>query len=131
MSRLRLMLATPVAFAGCIPHFASAQDTTPTALAPIIVDGGNTADSEADVQGYVAKSSSTASKSGAALIETPQSVSVVTQDQIEAQGAQTLGDVLSYTPGVVAEPFGADPRFDSPIIRGFDGATYSSSMVCA
>ena len=121
MFRLRFMLATSVAFAGSIPHLASAQETTPTALAPIIVNGGETSDRETAVEGYVAKSSSTASKSGAPLIETPQSVSVITQDQIEAQGAQTLGDVLGYTPGVVAAPFGADPRFDSPIIRGFDG----------
>ena len=115
------MLATSVAFvSGGLPA-TRAQENTATALAPIVIDANRTEDRKGPVKGYVAKSSSTASKSGASLIETPQSVSVITKDQIEAQGAQTLGEVLDYTPGLVGQPFGADPRFDAPIIRGFDG----------
>lgn len=122
MSRIHWLLVTSVAFAGFGPHAAMAQDGG-TALAPVVVEGGKkgVAATGEPVKGYVAKSSRTASKSGARLVETQQSVSVVTRDQIEAQGVQTLGEALNYTPGVVGEPFGADPRFDSPAIRGFDG----------
>ncbi len=121
-SRTRLMLAASVAFAGCLNGAnALAQDaaSAPT-LAPIVVTG-NAEDPKGPVKGYVAKSSSTASKTGAPLIESQQSVSVITRNQIEAQNAQTLGEVLDYSPGVVGQPYGADPRFDSPSIRGFDG----------
>ncbi|TCR02968.1 TonB-dependent siderophore receptor [Neorhizobium sp. BT27B] len=123
LSKTHLMLAASVAFTGCIgAGHALAQDAAEsTTLAPIVVTGNAAEDPKGPVKGYVAKSSSTASKTGTPLIETQQSVSVVTSDQIKAQNAQTLGEVLGYTPGVVAQPFGADPRFDSPIIRGFDG----------
>jgi len=126
------MLATSVAFvSGGFPA-PRAQESAPTPLEGIVVDGGGAGgtmqgddagneDPNGPVKGYVAKSNSTASKTGTPLIETPQSVSVITKDQIAAQNAQTLGEVLSYTPGVVGEPFGTDPRFDAPIIRGFDG----------
>ncbi|MGE7368430.1 TonB-dependent siderophore receptor [Neorhizobium sp. NPDC001467] len=122
LSRYYVMLTASVTFAFCLGTWqAVAQDADgSTMLAPIVVTG-NGDDPKGPVKGYVAKSSSTASKTGTPLIETQQSVSVVTRDQIEAQNAQTLGEVLEYTPGVVGQPYGADPRFDSPSIRGFDG----------
>lgn len=91
-----------------------------TVLAPIVVNGGSE-DPTAPIKGYVAKTSISATKTGTPLVETPQSISVVTANEIAAQGAQTLGQALGYTPGVVSEPYGSDPRFDSPLIRGFDG----------
>lgn len=114
------------ALAGCaavIPNSTvMAQESDgATVLAPITVQGGGSEDPTAPVKGYVAKSSATATKTGTPLIETQQSISVITADQLKAQGAQTLGQALDYTPGVVGEPYGADPRFDSPRIRGFDG----------
>ena len=121
--RSKLRLLTGAAFFG--PSVAAmlspalAQDAT--VLTPIVVDGVGSENPTAPVKGYVARSSATASKTGRALIETQQSVSIVTKDLITAQNAQTLGQALGYTPGVVSQPFGADPRFDSPSIRGFDG----------
>ncbi len=121
--RSKLRLLTGAAFFGpsvlAMLSPALAQDAT--VLTPIVVDGVGSENPTAPVKGYVARSSATASKTGRALIETQQSVSVVTKDQITAQNAQTLGQALGYTPGVVSQPFGADPRFDSPSIRGFDG----------
>lgn len=92
-----------------------------TVLAPITVRGKGTEDPKAPVKGYVAKSSSTATKTGTPILETQQSISVITSDQLRAQDAETVGQALDYSPGVVGEPYGADPRFDSPRIRGFDG----------
>ena len=79
-----------------------------------------TTDTSAQQDGYVASYAQAATKSDTPLAETQQSISVVTAQQIEDQNAQTLGQALNYTPGVLGEPFGADPRFDSPTIRGFE-----------
>ncbi|WP_332304941.1 TonB-dependent siderophore receptor [Rhizobium sp. GR12] len=98
---------------------AIAQETA-TELAPIVVDG-KTENPTAPIKGYVATTSATATKTGTLLLETPQSVSVVTADEIKAQNAETVGQALDYTPGMVGEPYGTDPRFDSPRVRGFDG----------
>lgn len=78
------------------------------------------------VSGYVAKQSITATKSDIPLIETPQSVSIVTADQIAIQNAESLNQALKYTPGVV--PMGSDnTTSDGMIIRGFN-VTGSSPM---
>jgi iron complex outermembrane receptor protein len=52
----------------------------------------------------------------------PQSISVVTSGQMEARAVENIGQALNYSAGVVAEPFGTDPRYDVPIIRGFSAA---------
>ena len=48
--------------------------------------------------GYVAISSA-GLKTDTPLIDTPQSVSVLTREQIEDQALQDIGDILRYTPG--------------------------------
>ncbi|WP_024583133.1 MULTISPECIES: TonB-dependent siderophore receptor [Bradyrhizobium] len=80
------------------------------------------------VDGYVATRSGTGTKTDAALIETPAAVSVVTQDQIQAQGAQSVSQAVRYTPGVRVEPTGADARFDTVYIRGFAADQYLDSL---
>ena len=50
-------------------------------------------------QGFVATSSTSATKTGAALIETPQSISVVTLDQLNQRDVQNLNQALQYTAG--------------------------------
>ncbi len=74
--------------------------------------------------GYVATNSSAGTKTDTPLIETPQSISVVTRKQLEDRNVQTLKDAINYTPGVTTTAFGYDPRFDSFYIRGFD-VTYT------
>ncbi|MEI4473425.1 TonB-dependent siderophore receptor [Frigidibacter sp. MR17.24] len=89
-----------------------------------------TPDSTVAAEGYVGPYSQGATKSSTPVAGMQQSVSVITTDQIRDQGAETLGRALSYTAGVVGEPFGADPRFDSPTIRGFEarGAQYVNGL---
>ncbi len=56
-------------------------------------------------------------------IETPQSVSIVTRQQYEEQGATSVRQAVSYTPGVYANQIGASNRFDYIVLRGFsDGS---------
>ena len=75
------------------------------------------------MQGYVASRATTGTKTDTPLIETPQSISVITSDQIKAQGAETLAHSLRYTPGVVGDLNGNDNRGYGIQIRGFgDGS---------
>ena len=56
-------------------------------------------------------------------IETPQSVSIVTRQQYEEQGATSVRQAVGYTPGVYANQIGASNRFDYIVLRGFsDGS---------
>lgn len=80
------------------------------------------------VDGYVATRSGTGTKTDTALIETPAAVSVVTQDQIQAQGAQSIAQAVRYTPGVRGEFAGADARTDAIYIRGFLADQYLDSL---
>lgn len=70
--------------------------------------------------GFVPATLAAGSKIGAAPLETPQSVSIITQDQLEVQDANTLAEALRYTPGVQGEAWGFEPRFTWLKIRGFD-----------
>ena len=51
-------------------------------------------------EGYVSEDGSTATKTPTPLIDVPQAVTVITQDQIEDQGLHSLNAVLRYVPGV-------------------------------
>ncbi len=56
-------------------------------------------------------------------IETPQSVSIITREQFEEQGAISVSQAVSYTPGVYSNQIGASNRFDYIVLRGFsDGS---------
>jgi iron complex outermembrane receptor protein len=72
--------------------------------------------------------SGTGTKTGTPLREIPQSISVVTSEAIEDQGAQTLQDALRYTAGVVADGYGIDSRTDSMIIRGTEANEYLDGL---
>ncbi|MBX6743068.1 MAG: TonB-dependent siderophore receptor [Acetobacteraceae bacterium] len=72
------------------------------------------------VRGFVATQGATGTKTDTPLIETPQSISVVPRDQIDARQAQTLGEALRYSAGILPEAFGPDARVDWLSIRGFD-----------
>jgi iron complex outermembrane receptor protein len=71
------------------------------------------------VQGYVARRSSSGTKTNTPIMETPQAVSVIGADQIRDQKPNKLDEVLRYTAGVRAGTFGADTRNDWWLIRGF------------
>jgi iron complex outermembrane receptor protein len=70
--------------------------------------------------GYNATHSQIATKTSAALLETSQSVSVVTREQMDDQGSQTVSQAMRYTPGVLTNPYGATHRYDYVAMRGFN-----------
>ncbi|WP_061933327.1 TonB-dependent siderophore receptor [Aureimonas sp. AU22] len=73
-----------------------------------------------ETDGYVAKAADVGTKTDTPLNKVPQSISVVSRQQLEDRNVQTLSEALTYTPGVRVGAFGFDPRFDSFSIRGFD-----------
>ncbi|RED33296.1 iron complex outermembrane receptor protein [Rhodopseudomonas thermotolerans] len=80
------------------------------------------------VTGYLANQSATGTKTDTPILSTPQSISVVTQDQIQAQGAQNVVEALRYTPGVTLDTYGATTFFDSFKLRGFDVPRYLDGL---
>ena len=60
--------------------------------------------------GYVAKSSSSGTKTDTPLIEVPQSISVVTRNELDTRGVQDMSEALRYTPGVVVDQWGFEGR---------------------
>lgn len=122
---LQLAGASTIALAAA----ALAQDEQNViVLDPIVLTA--TTDTAAAVDGYVATYGQIATKSDTPLAETQQSVSVVTNQQIRDQGAENLGQALSYTSGVLGQPFGADARFNNPTFRGFsaESAQYVNGL---
>lgn len=71
------------------------------------------------IKGYVAKRNITATKTDSDILEAPQSVSVITRDQMTMQAVQSVGEALRYSAGIVAESNGPDPRADTIGVRGF------------
>jgi iron complex outermembrane receptor protein len=98
------------------PAASSGTSTLPAVT--VVADGEESATGR--VQGYVARRSATGTKTDTPIIETPQSISVITADRIEAIGATNLKDALGYTPGVSTTTYGADSRYDWISLRGFD-----------
>jgi iron complex outermembrane recepter protein len=71
---------------------------------------------------YVATASSVGTKTDTPILETPQSVSVVTRDQIDNLAATSLQDTLRYTAGASASN-GQSLNFDEVSLRGFSDAS--------
>jgi len=82
------------------------------------------------VNGYVTERTLTGSKMDVPIREIPQTISVVTEDQIGIQAARSLDQVLSYTAGVSAATGGATKTTDEVFsLRGFDDRSNSTIYV--
>lgn len=105
-------------FLGCGQAIAQAPSSLPArdnavSLEAITVTG------QSDT-GYVARDATTATKTDTPLIKTPQSISVVTRDQMDARDVQSITDALRYSAGVFTSTSAVSQRFDNFSIRGFD-----------
>lgn len=67
-------------------------------------------------EGYAFDDGSTSTKTPTALIDTPQSVSVVTRDQLDDQNVRQLGEALRYVAGISMES--GEGHRDEVFIRG-------------
>ena len=88
---------------------ASANLGAPTDLDKIEVHGVH-------VTGYDPKTSRTATKTDALLRDTPQSISVVTEELIKDTAMNSMGDVVRYMPGITMAQ--GEGNRDTTVIRG-------------
>ncbi|MDV3458316.1 TonB-dependent siderophore receptor [Sphingomonas sp. HF-S4] len=123
--RTGLMLGLPLL---AMPALAQTADSDAAHRSDIVVTGIREDDS------YAPEKAAVAGKTPAALIEVPQSISVVTRAQIEDRNLFTIGEALQQVTGVTVMPFdGTNPDYRA---RGFvldyayDGvpSTFSSGV---
>ncbi|HEU4376702.1 MAG TPA: TonB-dependent receptor plug domain-containing protein, partial [Telluria sp.] len=85
---------------------AAAMLASPAAFAQTVATGATTTLQEVKIvgvaeRGYVARSSSTATKTDTLLRDTPQAITVVTKELMQDQAMQSMADVIRYVPGIV------------------------------
>ena len=96
-SALTLLLAAPV---------AGAQEAEKDQVLDSILVTGK----------YLYADEVNALKSPTPIIDVPQSLSIITSDQIEQQGFDSIGDIIDYTPGVNTSQ--GEGHRDSVVFRG-------------
>lgn len=107
------------------------QDTQDQAMALPSTDvrGFALGNALGSMDGYNATHSQIATKTSTALLETSQSVSVVTRQQMDDQGSQTVAQTMRYTPGVLTNPYGATHRYDYVAMRGFNDGSVDNIYI--
>ncbi|HEI9810787.1 TPA: ferrichrome porin FhuA [Serratia marcescens] len=95
-----------------------------------VVGGSNTAQQESawgPVGTYVAKRSATGTKTDTPIEKNPQSVSVVTREEMDMRQPDTVKGALAYAPGVFASR-GSSTTYDAVAIRGFPATNTTQYM---
>ncbi|MGF7156259.1 TonB-dependent siderophore receptor [Novosphingobium gossypii] len=72
-------------------------------------------------------SATSTTKTNTPIIESPQSISVVSREEMDMRASPTISDALAYTAGVQASPSGLDSRVDEVTVRGFAAGGFSSN----
>ena len=106
-----------ICVAMALPALAVAQDNAGT-LPSVTVEAAGMNETTEGTGAYVSGASRTATPLNMSVRETPQSVTVVTQQRIEDQGMLTITDVLNNTTGVSVNQYETSRgQFNA---RGFD-----------
>jgi iron complex outermembrane receptor protein len=103
---------------GSLPVIAAAQDASRVVLDEVTLSG-EAEDGATDSVGYTPRRSTAGTKTRTPLAETPATVSVVTDAQMQDQGVTSVAQALRYTPGVASEYRGTSNISDETYIRGF------------
>lgn len=85
----------------------------------LVVTQGVSQEPTAPVTGIVATKTLSATKTSAEIVKTPQSVSVITRDQMAMQDVTSVSQALRYSAGVFTEYRGSSNRNDEVFVRGF------------
>ncbi|SDE75871.1 iron complex outermembrane recepter protein [Variovorax sp. CF079] len=108
----------------------AAPPTSDAARLPVVTVSANAEqDSATGVNGYVARRSASGSKTDTPIIETPQSISVVTKRQLEDQKPRAINEALNYTPGAFTGLVGSSNRYDYVALRGFKDSSVDSTLL--
>ncbi|ETX28963.1 ligand-gated channel [Roseivivax isoporae LMG 25204] len=126
--RTRLLGCSALVFlpAAVVAQEGTLDETGAYRLSPIIIDAGAEADDDAN--SVVASELWTGGKVATSILDTPASVSVVTQKEIEQRNADKVEDVLEYTSGIITDYYGTDDRNDYYLVRGFQASTYRDGL---
>lgn len=117
-------------FAGYTNDVSITSSTPNADITLAVQNASNTVTVQAEA-GYVANNSVLATKTDTPLLETPQSISVITRDQMDAQAPQSLNEAVRYAPGVVPESQGTTSSFwnaSSLQLRGFIPDIYQDGL---
>jgi iron complex outermembrane receptor protein len=116
---MRKNTAMPVLLAAVLTGVPAWAQTGATLPEVKVTAEGETASGPA--RGFVAKRSATGTKTDTALVETPQSVTVVTREQVEAQAADSLDQAFGYSAGITPLSGGSQRRISTSFtVRGFN-----------
>ncbi|MNH57053.1 FhuE receptor precursor [compost metagenome] len=109
---------TVIACAICYANLSYAQDSEVQALQTIQVKATSAEHSSEQTKAYNVKNSSSATKLNIEAKETPQTINVVTRQQIEDFGLTSTRDVLKNTPGITVS--NQETERTSYMARGFE-----------
>ncbi len=76
----------------------------------------------------IALQSGAATKTDTPALETPQPVTIISDDVYLAQGSVSISDTVRYVAGVQANPYGPDSRVDGALIRGINALQFRDGM---
>lgn len=93
-------------------------DSSPTGVGELVVTAPH----------YVPIKTAAGTKTSTPIIETPQSVTEITRDQIDVLNWQSTQQAVRYTAGVDGENFGPDQRYDYVTVRGFYPVEYIDGL---
>ncbi|GAB59681.1 TonB-dependent siderophore receptor [Rheinheimera nanhaiensis] len=113
------ILAAGIASALTFSAYAEHSNTDEQAVEVITVKSS---------RGLISYVSASGAKSDTPIIETPLSVSVLTEERIADLGALTVQDALGYVSGLYNGPYGLDTRGDWAQIRGVSPVQYLDGL---
>ncbi|GAA5665458.1 ferrichrome outer membrane transporter/phage receptor [Brucella sp. NBRC 14130] len=107
---------------------SAAQETGILKLDTIEIQTSDGKGPRAPVEGYIAEHSRAATKSNVPIREVPQSISVVTRDNMNDRAVQSVSEAMLYSANVNAQRYGADVRSDYFTVRGFPADLYLDGL---
>ncbi|WP_231755176.1 TonB-dependent siderophore receptor [Bordetella sp. N] len=122
-------LAGMAVWAGAVQAQTATPDTSHSTTLPVVTVQGAGAASATLGDAYAATRSRSATKSDTAILDTPQTINVVTRTEMDRQGSNSVVQALRYTPGVVGQYADTDVRYDWLTVRGFTPQRYLDGLV--
>ncbi|HDS1153299.1 TPA: ferrichrome porin FhuA [Pluralibacter gergoviae] len=119
LRRLAVVVATA---AGSMSWYAQAADTAKKEETLVVTAAAPQESAWGPAPTIAAKRTATATKTDTPIEKTPQSISVVTRQEMDMRQPETVKEALSYTPGVFATR-GSSNTYDVVSIRGFTSPT--------
>ncbi|WP_375687144.1 TonB-dependent siderophore receptor [Pseudooceanicola sp. LIPI14-2-Ac024] len=117
ISAAQLLGCTALIAVAALPGLALAQEAT--TLQPITVEGTDD-DGNGPVAGQANPMTQAGTKTGVPVTKVPQSVSVVSREELEQDNIVKLDAALEYVAGAEGAPFGFDSDTNWFRLRGFD-----------